>query len=71
MYQRKLSAEKIKSAHMGSTSVEKLLDNGVGVHFSGLHVDDLEPRNSVEPLATSTTENGYGEPFIIVRLEFS
>lgn len=50
---------------MGSTSVEKLLDNGVGVHFSGLHVDDLEPRNSVEPLATSTTENGYGEPFII------
>ncbi|XP_018685442.2 uridine kinase-like protein 3 isoform X2 [Musa acuminata AAA Group] len=50
---------------MGSTSVEKLLENGVGVHFSGLHVDDLEPRNSEEPLATSTTENGYGEPFII------
>ncbi|CAL9130809.1 unnamed protein product [Musa textilis] len=50
---------------MGSTSVEKLLENGVGAHFSGLHVDDLEPRNSEEPLATSTTENGYGEPFII------
>ncbi|CAL9110403.1 unnamed protein product [Musa acuminata var. zebrina] len=50
---------------MGSTSVEKLRENGVGVHFSGLHVDDVEPRNSEEPLATSTTENGYGEPFII------
>ncbi|RRT75719.1 hypothetical protein BHE74_00021152 [Ensete ventricosum] len=51
---------------MGSKSVEELLENSVGVHFSGLHVDDIELRNSEQQLlATTETENGCREPFVI------
>nr|XP_018681075.1 PREDICTED: uridine kinase-like protein 3 isoform X4 [Musa acuminata subsp. malaccensis] len=51
---------------MGSKLVEELLENSVGVHFSGLHVDDIELRNSEQQLlATAETENGCREPFVI------
>ncbi|CAL9780186.1 unnamed protein product [Musa acuminata subsp. burmannicoides] len=50
---------------MGTKTVEELQDNSAGVHFSGLHVDDLEQRNSKELPATSAIENGYREPFVI------
>ncbi|RRT34512.1 hypothetical protein B296_00058769, partial [Ensete ventricosum] len=50
---------------MGTKTVEELLDNSAGVHFSGLHVDDLDLRNSKELPATSAIENGYREPFVI------
>ncbi|THU72935.1 hypothetical protein C4D60_Mb04t17460 [Musa balbisiana] len=55
-----------KPVHMGSKLVEELLENSVGVHFSGLHVDDIEVRNSEQQLlATAETENGCREPFVI------
>ncbi|WOK94473.1 uridine kinase-like protein 4 [Canna indica] len=49
---------------MGSKSAEKMLEDYAGVHFSGFHRDVTEARNS-KPVATSATENGYKEPFII------
>lgn len=51
---------------MGSKSVEELLQNSTGVHFSGFHVDDSKRRISEEKFeAASATENGYKEPFVI------
>lgn len=51
---------------MGSKSMEELLQNSTGVHFSGFHVDDSERKNSAEKFkAASATENGYKEPFVI------
>lgn len=55
----------LKPFFMGTKTVEELQDNSAGVHFSGLHVDDLEQRNSKELPATSAIENGYREPFVI------
>lgn len=51
---------------MGSKSVEELLETSAEVHFSGLHLDELETVNSEKELpTTSATENGHREPFVI------
>ncbi|XP_073117182.1 uridine kinase-like protein 3 [Elaeis guineensis] len=51
---------------MGSKSVEELLETSAEVHFSGLHLDELEIVNSEKELpTTSATENGHREPFVI------
>ncbi|XAR56825.1 Uracil phosphoribosyltransferase [Bertholletia excelsa] len=53
---------------MGSDckSMVELLEASSGVHFSGLHLDELEPRNSeVEQLTTSAAEHMPKQPFVI------
>ncbi|EHA8587523.1 uridine kinase-like protein 3 [Cocos nucifera] len=51
---------------MGSKSVEELLETSAEVHFSGLHLDELEMLNFEKELpTTSTTEDGHREPFVI------
>ncbi|XP_077214489.1 uridine kinase-like protein 4 isoform X2 [Tasmannia lanceolata] len=51
---------------MGSKSVEDLLEVSTGVHFSGFHLDDLEPRSlGVEQPTTSAAESVPKQPFVI------
>ncbi|PKU83980.1 uridine kinase-like protein 4 isoform X1 [Dendrobium catenatum] len=49
---------------MGSNSVD-LLQSSTGVHFSGLHLNELERRDLQMEKTTSSTENAYRQPFII------
>ena len=49
-----------------SKSVVDLIEASSGVHFSGLHLDGLEPRNSeVEQPTTSAAEHMHKQPFVI------
>ncbi|XP_073004421.1 uridine kinase-like protein 4 [Typha latifolia] len=50
---------------MGSKSVDGLLVDSSGAHFTGIHVDEPERRDFEEQPTTSATENGHREPFII------
>lgn len=51
---------------MDSKSVERLLESSSGVHFSGFHSDELEPRMKENRQSTSsTTEHFHKQPFVI------
>ncbi|XP_010252854.1 PREDICTED: uridine kinase-like protein 3 [Nelumbo nucifera] len=51
---------------MDSKSVVELLETSSEVHFSGFHLDGLEPRNSeVGQPTTSESESVYKQPFVI------
>lgn len=51
---------------MGSKAVEDLIEASSGVHFSGFHLNGLEPRNSLdEQPTTSVAENVHKQPFVI------
>lgn len=56
---------------MGSKSVDEVLDAAAadGVHYSALHLDDLNntqgSASSEEQPTTSGLENGHQEPFVI------
>ncbi|GAB2284810.1 Uridine kinase-like protein 3 [Dionaea muscipula] len=51
---------------MGSKSLVDMIEASSGAHFSGFHMDGLDPRKSkVEQPTTSYTENGYKQPFFI------
>ncbi|KAL4312013.1 hypothetical protein GQ457_01G006220 [Hibiscus cannabinus] len=53
------------SWHMGSKSVEDMIEASSGVHFSGFHMEGLEPRNA-EKLTTSLgAQNVHKQPFVI------
>ncbi|PKA63798.1 Uridine kinase-like protein 4 [Apostasia shenzhenica] len=50
---------------MGSDSID-LLQTSIKVHFSGLHLKELQGRHEkIEPRAASTTETAQRQPFII------
>ncbi|KAK8602731.1 hypothetical protein V6N13_084935 [Hibiscus sabdariffa] len=54
-----------RSYHMGSKSVEDMIEALSGVHFSGFHMKGLEPRNA-EKLTTSLgAQNVHKQPFVI------
>ncbi|CAA6661549.1 unnamed protein product [Spirodela intermedia] len=51
---------------MDSKSVECLLESSGGAHFSGFHLDDIEPRNKENGQSTtSTTGHFHKQPFVI------
>ncbi|KVH99250.1 Phosphoribulokinase/uridine kinase [Cynara cardunculus var. scolymus] len=53
------------SLQMGSNPVEDLIEASSGVHFSGLHRDGIETRNTqVEQASTSMTGKPHKQPFL-------
>ncbi|XP_073000279.1 uridine kinase-like protein 3 [Typha latifolia] len=50
---------------MGSNSIDNLLETSTGIHFSGLHLDDLKSNSEEDQPTTSATDNGHREPFVI------
>lgn len=51
---------------MNSKSADDLLDISADIHFSGLHVDNLDQKNSVVDQSTSlANEEFYRQPFLI------
>nr|CAN83667.1 hypothetical protein VITISV_008796 [Vitis vinifera] len=54
------------SPPMGSKSVVDLIEASSGVHYSGFHLDGLEPRNTeVDQPSTSAAESVHKQPFVI------
>lgn len=50
---------------MDSKSVVDMIEASSGPHFSGFHMDGLQPRDLAEQPSTSVTENMPKEPFVI------
>lgn len=50
---------------MDSKSVVDMIEASSRAHFSGFHMDGLQPRDAVEQPSTSVTENMPKQPFVI------
>ncbi|XP_048129765.1 uridine kinase-like protein 3 isoform X1 [Rhodamnia argentea] len=54
-----------RSLLMDSKSVVDMIETSSRAHFSGFHMDGLQPRDGVEQPSTSVTENMPKQPFVI------
>lgn len=50
---------------MDSKSVVDMIETSSRAHFSGFHMDGLQPRDVVEQPSTAVTENMPKQPFVI------